>query len=285
MPKPQTATTQATLPPQELVVNPPNAVSVAAPDTVALVEKYNTVILPLWRRYQGQKITSAEDYVQWNRDWDVFKSFSSDIEKLFESPCKEAYDAHRALTGMRAYIQSFPNQGAKIVGDEVLRYQAEQERIRIENERAEQARQAAEHARQVREAEAAAEAERQRQLAKRQAAIESIPEWELDESTIPPVPEVAVVALAPAPPPVVRLPSTVPIVFGGPRVADKPWAARITDPVALLKWVLESPEERIAQYVSFNMPELNKKCREHEKRVTSVIPGIEAVREQILKRG
>lgn len=273
-------TPEPTLLPQELVVAAPTPITVAAPPTEVLVREYNTTILPLWRKYQGQSIQGPEDYVQWNRDWTTLREFSTNIDKLFEQPCAEAYNAHRALTGMRGIIKSYPDQAAKIVGDEVIRYQQEAERQRLAAQAAEQARQAAEHARQVREAEAAAQAERDRlaaEYAARSAAIADIPEWEIDEATLPPAPEVVVAVVVPPPAPV-RLPSMVPVVMGGPKLTEKPYAAVITDQVALLKWVLENPEERVPLYVSFNMTALNRKCVEHETRIGSVIPGIEARR-------
>lgn len=279
----RTATPEPTLLPQELVIAAPASITVAAPPTEALVREFNTQILPSWRKYLGQTIQSPEDYVQWNRDWSVFRKFSADIENLFEDACKEAHEAHKALTGMRALIKSYPDQGAKMIGDEVIRFQQEAERQRLAAERAEQARQAAEHARQVREAEAAAEAERQRLAAERAAAEADIPEWEIDDATLPPAPEVVTAIVVPPPAPV-RLPSTVPVVMGGPRLTDKPYEAVITDPVALLKWVLENPEERIPLAIDWRMTFFNKKCVEHETRIGSVIPGVEAHRGVILKR-
>lgn len=276
--------TETALLPAELVVAAPAAVTVAAPATETLVKDFNTLILPLWRKYQGQTIQSPEDYVIWNKDWSTLREFSANIDKLFETPCAEAYNAHRALTGMRGGIKAYPDQAAKIVGDEIMRYSEEAERKRLAAQRAEEARQAAEHARLVREAEAAAQAERDRLAAERAAAIAEIPEWEIDEATLPSEPETVTVAPVIPPPAPVRLPSTVPVVMGGPKLTDKPYEAVITDPVALLKWVLENPDERIPLYVSFNMPALNRKCVEHETRIYSVIPGVEAHRGQILKR-
>lgn len=282
---------EPTLLPQELVVAAPAPITVAAPSTEVLVQEFNTQILPLWRKYLGQTIQSSDDYVQWNQDWSKLRDFSTNIDKLFEQPCKEAYDAHRALTGMRGLIKSYPDQAAKSVGDEVIRYQQEAECQRLAAERAEQARRSAAHAQQVQEAEAAAQAERDRLTAERAAAIADIPEWEIDEAALPPEPDTVAVAPFIPPPAPVRLPSTVPVVFGGPKLTDKPYAAVITDQVALLKWVLENPEERVSLVIDWRMTWLNRKCVEHETRVTAIIPGIEARRGgssefgQTLKKG
>lgn len=277
-------TPDPTLLPQELVVAAPAAVTVEAPATEALVQEYNTMILPLWRKYQGQTIQGPEDYVQWNRDWGILRDFSTNIDKLFKVPCEEAYNAHRALTSLRGVIKAYPDQAAKTVGDEVIRYNEEAERQRLAAQAAEQARQAAAHAEQVRQAEAAAQAERERLAAERAAAIADIPEWEIDDATLPPAPETTAVAPFIPPPAPVRLPSTVPVVMGGPKLTNAPYEAVITDPVALLKWVLENPEERIPLVIEWKTPFLNSKCREHETRVGLVLPGVEARRGQILKR-
>lgn len=280
----RTSAPEPTLLPQELVVAAPAPITVAAPSTEVLVQEFNTQILPLWRKYLGQTIQSPEDYVQWNRDWSIFRNYSADIEKLFEDSCKEAHDAHKALTSMRALIKSYPDQGAKMIGDEVIRFQQEAERQRLAAERAEQARQAALWAEAKRQSELAAEAERQKLAEARAAAIADIPEWEIDEATLPPEPDTVAVAPFIPPPAPVRLPSTVPVVMGGPKLTDKPYEAVITDPVALLKWVLENPEERISTTIVWNMTWLNSKCREHETRIGAVIAGVEAHRGQILKR-
>ncbi len=280
----RTAAPEPTLLPQELVVAAPAAVTVQAPNTEAVALEFNTQILPLWRKYQGRTIHNNEEYVQWNKDWSTLREFSTDVEKLFKQPCEEAYDAHRALTGLRGLIKSYPDQAAKTVGDEVIRYQQEAERQRLIAQRAEESRQAAEHARQVREAEEAAQAERDRLAAERAAAIADIPEWEIDDTVLSRAIEEVVTAIVPPPPAPVRLPSTVPVVMGGPRLTDKPYEAVIVDPVALLKWVLENPEERIPLVIEWNTTWLNSKCREHETRIGAVLPGVTATRGVTLKR-
>jgi len=258
----------AITPQTSLVVQAPAPVMVAPPDVTELVTRYNEVILPLWRKYQDRNITSPEEYTQWNLDWVIFTRFAAEIDTLFEAPCAEAFNAHRTLTGMRGYIKSFPDQGAAYIGAELIRWRKEQERLRIAEEKR---LQALENAR--------LEAERQRLQAeadlKHAEAVKDLDPWEIDD----PPPVIEIQTAAP-----VRLPSSVSQILGGPRMVDKPWACRVTDPVALLKWVLELPDERLI-YISWNLVELNRKARELGSEVSRVIDGVTAVKEQTLKRG
>lgn len=261
----------------QLIVNAPAPVTVQAPDTKELERSYAAEILPLAK----YTIETPEQYVQGNLDWQKAKAFSARIDELFEQPVKLAHQAHKALTTLRASLKAPADQIAAHVGAELVRYRNEQERIRAEAEARERARIEEERQRQIAEAEAAAEAERQRLIAERQAALEATPEWEREEEP-PPIPETVAVVLPPPPEPV-RLPSTVPQVIGGPRMVDKPWECVIDDPVALLKWVLEKPEDRLI-YVQWDTAKLNAKARELGADLGKVIPGARAHRGQTLKR-
>ncbi len=133
--------------------------------------------------------------------------------------------------------------------------------------------------------EAEANAERERLIAERREAIARICEWDVDDdyqASLPEVPEPVAVVLPEAAP--VRLPSSIPVVMGGPRLVDKPMVCRITDPVALLRWIIEKPEERLLNCIEFKSAWLNRKAVELGPDMERVIPGTEAVREQGLRR-
>ena len=261
----------------QLIINSPAPVMVQAPDTQALVKTYTEEILPLSK----YKIETAEQFIQANLDWNKAKQFSAQIDELFDKPCKLAYQAHKALTSLRESLKAPAVQIAGHVGGEILRYGDEQKRLR----KAEEARlQAIEDARVKAEQQALqaiADAERARAEAERAAAVADLQPWEVDEETLPVVPERVVIQVAPAAP--VRLASNVPQVLGGPRMVDKPWSAVVTDPVALLKWIIEAPEERLI-YVEFCGPQLNRKAKELGADLERIIPGVKAEREQTLKR-
>ena len=186
-----------------------------------------------------------------------------------------AYQTHKALTSLREQLKAPAVQIATHIGNEILRYRREEERLRAEEER--RLLEAAEAQRRAEQA--ALDAERQRIIAERQAALDAIPEWEREDTE--PIPEPVAVVLPPPGP--VRLASSVPQVIGGPKLADKPWACVIDDPVAVLRWILEKPEERMG-FVEFNMPKFNQKSRELGADLGRVIPGTRAVREVTLKR-
>ena len=268
----------STIPVQaQLIVNAPPPVTINSPDTKELEQSYAVEILPM----ATYAITSPEQYVQANLDWNKAKLWIDKIDELFDKPVKLAYQAHKSLTTLRANLKAPAEQIYKHVGGEITRYRNEQERIRVEAERAEAERQAAKHRQEIVEAEATAEIERQRLIAERQAALDATPEWERDTDP-PPVPE-AVAVLLPPPPEPVRLASTVPQVIGGPRMVDKPWECVIDDPIAVLKWILEKPEDRL-KYIEFRMPEFNTKAKELGEDIAKVIPGTRGHRGQTLKR-
>lgn len=265
----------------QLIVNAPAPVTVSPPNTDALVAQYTNEILPL----QKYTITTPEEYVQGKIDWDKAKKFSTAIEKLFEDACTTANKAHKALTTLRSQLKAPADQIAAHVGGEILRFEAEQTRLR----RIEEARlQAEENARVEAERarlQAIADAERAAAEAARQAAIGDMEPWEMDdamEAALPVVPEPVIIATPEAAP--VRVSSSLPIVFGGPRTVDKPFQAAIDDAVETLKWVLESPEERIPNCIEFKMPWFNKKAVELGEDMGKVIPGTRGFRGQTLKR-
>lgn len=273
----------STIPVQaQLIVNAPAPVTVAPPDTTALVAQYTTEILPMSK----YTISTSEQYIQGKIDWSKARDFSTAIERLFKDAKNTAHKAHKAITTLEAQLKAPADQIAAHVGGEILRFEAEQTRLR----RIEEARlQAEENARveaERKRLQAVADAERAQAEAARVAAIGDLEPWEIDEETeaaLPVVPAQVIVATPEAAP--VRLVSNLPMVMGGPRTVDKPWSAVVTDPVALLKWVLEDETgTRIATYIQFSYPALNSKAKEFGADLKLVIPGVEGRREQTLKR-
>ncbi len=262
----------------QLIVNAPLPVTVAPPDTAALVTQYTTEILPL----ASYKVETPEQYIQAKLDWQKAKTWATSIEKLFEDACDTANKAHKALTSLRARLKAPAEAIAGHLGLEIRHFEDEQERKR----RAEEARlQAIENARREEERRILqAEADRKYAMEEqaRQAKLATLEPWELLDDAITQETPPPVIVTAPEAAPV-RLASSVPVVYGGPSTVDKPWAARVTDPVALLKWILENPEGRM-EYIEFKMPELNKKAREHGALLKQIIPGVEAFRDKTLKR-
>ena len=263
-----------------LIIQAPDPVVVQAPDMTALAAQYTAEIEPLAK----YTINSPGEYIQGTQDWNKAKAFSKAIDNLFAEPCDLAHKAHKALTNLRSQLKAPADAIAKHVGDELMRFDAEEKRKRREEEARLQAIEDQRRREEQARLQAEAEAERQRIIAANAAAEAAIPDWERDEDTeisLQPVPEPVVVELPPAAP--VRIASTVPQVLGGPRIVDKPWSCEITDPVALLKWVLEDPGTRMI-YVEFNQPALNDKARQLGADLGKVIPGTTGKREQTLKR-
>jgi hypothetical protein len=268
----------------QLIVNAPADVTVSAPDTTALVAQYTTEILPMSK----YTISTPEQYVQGKLDWSKAKAFSAGIETLFKEAKSTAYKAHKAITSLEAQLKAPADQIAAHVGNEILKFEAEQSRLRrIEEARLQAEENARVEAERVR-LQAIADAERMKAEEARAAALSEMGDlepWEIDdkmEAALPVVPDRVIVATPEAAP--VRLVSNLPLVMGGPRTVDKPWTCVIKFPEALLLWILEKPEERIQEYVIFNYPALNAKARELGSDLGKVVSGCVSVREQTLKR-
>lgn len=275
------STTASTPVQGQLIVNAPPPVTVQAPDTAALVAQYTTEILPLSK----YTIATPEQYIQGKLDWAKAKAFTTAIDKLFEDACDKAHKAHKALTALRGQLKAPAEQIASHVGAEIIRFEAEETRKRKAEEERLQAEENARVEAERKRLQAIADAERAEAERLRQEALGDLEPWELDEAAeaaLPVVPAQVIVATPEAAP--VRLASSIPLVLGGPRTVDKPWSAVVTDPVALLKWVLEEPETRIPLYVIWDMPAFNTKAKEFGADLSKVIPGVEGRREQTLKR-
>ncbi len=268
----------------QLIVNAPPPTVVQAPDTTALVAQYTAEILPLSK----YSITTPEQYVQGKIDWGKAKAFSSAIENLFKEAKSTAYKAHKAITSLESQLKAPADQIAAHVGGEILRFEAEQARIRREEEARLQAEENARVEAERARLQAIADSERAEAEAARLKALKEMGDlepWEIDEATeaaLPQVPAPVIIATPEAAP--VRLASSLPMVLGGPRTVDTPFKAVVTDPVALLKWVLAEPDTRIPLYIQFNATMLNSKARELGSDLIRTIPGVEGRREQTLKR-
>jgi len=256
---------------QTLVITAPEPVTLTPPDLSVIVARYNADIAPLL----AFKITDNAQYVAANNLWTKAKDYCADVATLCGPEKKRRHKLHKDWTTLESALLDPGDRVASHMGAEIKRYKDEQDRIQREREE----RERREEAERQRVIQAAAEAERQRIMAEREAAKKDLDPWEIEEEApLPPVP--VPVAVAP-----VRMPSSVPVVAGGPRFADTPWKARVTDPVALLKWILEKPEERIEDYIELKMPKLNRKAAEFGKDLSGVIPGTESFKDQTLKRG
>lgn len=267
-----------------LIVQTPDPIIVSAPDTAALILQYEAEILPLSK----YAITTPQEYVQGNLDWQKAKAFSTAIDDLFDKPCKLAHAAHKALTSLREQLKAPTVQIAAHVGDQLIKFKAEEDRKRREEEARLQAAEVARQELERQRLQAIADAERQQAEAARTAALGELQPWEVDEDTeaaLPVVPDAVVIDLPPPAP--VRLPSSVPTVLGGPRMVDKPWECVIDDPVAVLRWVLEKPDERIPLYVEFKYARptgFHSKATELGEDISRVIPGTRAVRGTSLRK-
>lgn len=264
-----------------LIIDTPQPVTVSAPDVTALITEYTEVILPM----NSYRITTPEEFVLANRHWSAAKDYVDRVEILLSSAKKTAHAAHKAITTLETQMTAPGRQIADYMHKEILRWNAEQEAIVRENERQMRLADEARRREEQREQQEAQDAERQRAIAERQAALNDIPEWERDEETTAALPVVPASVIVPLAPPVpIRLPSAVPQVIGGPQIVDKPWSGHVTDPAAFLRWILESPEDRISTFIEFRIPALNTKAKEFGADLGRVIPGTEGRREQTLKR-
>jgi hypothetical protein len=208
------------------------------------------------------RVSDDPSYVTAKRHFSAVSDYISAVEGRFKEPKSAAHKVHKFITSMENFFLGSATLVKSNLNTQILSY----ERKKDEERRAEEARLA-------RLAKEKADREAAEALAKYEAEIGDLMPWETPE---PPPPT----TIAPAPEPI-RLPSTVPVVAGGPTTKNLPWAARITDPVAVLKWILENPADRLC-YVEFRMPMFNLKSRELKSDMAAIIPGTEAFQGQTL---
>lgn len=261
------------------VVSQPADVIVTAPDVQGLVADYSTQILP----FSTFRVVDAATFVQANQHWTTAKGFVDRITRAFADSKAKANAAHKAITGLEKQLTTPAQAVADHCKAEIIRYNKEQDQIRIAAEQAE-----------FRRRQAAAEAERQQQIAameeqRRLAAAqaeeeaEEQPPWMFASAAT----ELIQAELAiPLPPPVevepVRFLSTVPQVFGGPALKNKPWQAQVFDLDAF--WEAAYKDKTLRVFFEVDQPALNKKAREHGADLEKVIPGVRGVQEQTLTK-
>lgn len=108
------------------VIEPPQAVIEADKATLALSwpEKAKAVVVQDQAGYDAA-VSLGKDVV----------ALRKEIETQFKEPKQKAYDAHKAITAMEKRYLDPLVQAETILKDSIRKFTAEQERIRLENER------------------------------------------------------------------------------------------------------------------------------------------------------
>lgn len=196
-------------------------------------------------------ITDSETYIAAGAFWKDVGLMIKEVKETFDPICEAANKAHKQATAKRAQFLNPLNDAYKNVKKLMSNYDAEQERIRQEEQR--------------RLEDIARKEEEERQL---QAAIEAEENGEIEESE-------AIMQEEFKPPPVI-VPKSIPKMSGGP-VFREIWSAELVDIRLLCEAVLRgtaSPE-----CVMANMPVLNKLATALKSSMN--IPGVKAVSRRV----
>lgn len=270
-------TTQAPVQAQ-LIINAPGPVTVTAPDTAALVKTYTEEILPM----SAFVIQGNADYVQANMLWTQAKDYCIRVESLFKEARSAAFKAHKAITSLESQLLAPAQQIAGHMQTEILAWQSTQERIRQAEEARVLLAERERVARETRAAQEEADRETARLQAAREAEIEDLAPWEIEDARAAmSAPVIVMPVYVPAPTPI-RLASSVPVIQGGPTPAKKPWAARLVSLQELVQAAAKDPT--LLEFLQVDQTALNKKARELGEHLGRTIPGVEAYQEQTLKR-
>ncbi len=253
----------------------PAPTTVTAPNALTYFEQYQKKVAPL----QGYQVTSNEDYIFAGQSYTQIKGYVDDIEAAFEAPRDAAHKAWKSICNLQNMFTGPANAVLDNLSKQTLAWKRILDDRRAAEERRIQAERQAEADRLIREA---AEKQRLELLA---AQAEVLPWEEPDE----PVAESAAPVIVMPEVPVVRLPSTVPYIPGGPSTRKKPWAGRGVD---LKAFILEAARRSAAGddsliqsgIVAFDGVRLNQLAREHMGTLGEVFPGVESFQDETLAR-
>lgn len=223
-------------------------------------EEVETKAVTIVDQARAVKVIDKDSYLNAGVLWKHIGDMITEVKATFDPICEAAHKAHKAATEKRAKYLDPLTAAQKSVKKLMSDYDAEQERIRLEEQRRleEQARKAEEE-RRLQEA-IAAEEEAKRNGASKEEVSEVVQQI-IDEP----------VYVAP-----VVVPKSTPKMQGGP-VYREVWAAEVTDIKALCLAVAQgkaSPE-----YISANMPVLNKMAVALKN--TMNIPGVKAYSKRV----
>ena len=243
-------------------------VTVAPPDTKDLdLQRVSIDQLIVFR------VTDDASYVEASRKFQDVSAYLDAVNDTFKDPVQSANKVHKFLTRMRSFFLSPGEQAKANLNGQIFAWKAKKDAER----RAEEDRLRREQERLLAEQRAEAERIAAEEKARYEAALAELMPWETESVLPPPEPDPYI-----APEPVaIRLPSNLPAIQDGPTFRNKPWQARVVDPVAFLRWIIEAPADRLG-YIDFRLPALNSKAREHQGNLGKVIPGVEGFQEQTL---
>lgn len=233
------------------------------------------------------KVTDPETYTAAGSLWKSIGDMIKEVKDTFDPICDAAHKAHKQAVEKRAKYLDPLTAAQKSVKGLMSAYDAEQERLRREEQaRLEAIARAEEEARRKAEAErieAERKAEEERLMAAAQAAEAAGDKQTADalaeaaiEVTEAAKEEVAAVVSEPVTVAPVVLPKATPKLQGGP-VYREVWSAECVDVVVLCRAVSEGKASR--ECVLPNMPALNKMATALKN--TMNIPGIRAVSRRV----
>lgn len=256
-------------------VMPPTTVS--TPDTADLAP----------RRVQMEqlivfRVVDDASYIEANQHFTAVSDYLEAVTSKFSEAAAAANKAHKFITGLRGLFLKPAEAAKQNLTAQLLAYRQKKEAERRAEELRLQ-REEEERQRKIRE-------EQERIAAEQRAAqqAELMPWEEPEEIPAPPPPP-------PVEVPVVRLPSTVPLVGGGPSARKKPWAAAFKQSdketntpdgrIAFLLWVVANPTDRLG-YIDWESvaSKLRPKAAELQGEMENVIPGTYAFQGETLAR-
>ena len=224
--------------------------------TRAVTEKALSIV----EQAEAVQVRDNETYAAAGRLWQDIGDMIKEVKETFDPICEAAHRAHKAATAKRAQYLDPLTKAQRTVKSLMAAYDAEQERIRREEER-----RLAEIARKQEEERRLAEAIAAEEEARRNGATREDTAREVEE-----------ILSTPAYVPPVVLPKATPRMEGGP-IYRTVWGAECVDIKALCRAVADgkaSPE-----CVMPNMPVLNKMATALKDSLN--IPGVRAVSRRV----
>jgi hypothetical protein len=184
------------------------------------------------------------------------KQLRQKIAETFDPHIKRAYDSHRALCEEKRQAETPLTEAERVIKNALVAYDNEQERIRREEQR---------------RLEEAARLEQEREAIERAAALEREGNAFGDASMVAEAQQVIEEQLQAPPPPVAAVARTTPKVSG--IVHRSTWSARVTDAMALIRFVAANPSH--AGLLQVNQAALNAQARSLKGAMR--LPGVQPI--------
>lgn len=224
---------------------------------VAEIDRAVTVEALTWpERAKATVVIDAGSYQAAGELLKGIKQLRQKIAETFDPHVRRAFESHRALCEEKRQAEAPLTEAERVIKNALVAYDTEQERVRREEQR---------------RLEEVARQEQEREALERAAALERDGNAFGDEAMVTEARQIVEEQLQAPPPPVAAVAKATPKVSG--IVHRSTWSARVTDVMALIRFVAANPSH--AGLLQVNQAALNAQARSLKGAMR--LPGVQSV--------